>query len=581
MSIDDAILAEQARYIHRTLPTGVIGGFVVVLVAASTFLPVVELAWLVMWVAAHLLVAAFRLAAWQAYRGSAFGLADAKRWLQLAIVGAAISGATWGAGALFLYPPGQVAFQLVYLFAVMMMSAGALFSFGVHVPTFLAFFLASGIPATLGLVAQGTPLHWELAAAITIFMFVVLRFVRAFSASFRRTQELRFENEALVGELTRQRNAAEAANQAKSRFLAAASHDLRQPMHALSLYLGGLSGLALPAAARATLDNVARCADTMDTMFRALLDVSRLDAGAVQPEPQAFALAPLLERLRLEFEPQAHAKGLRLRVAPCSAAVFADPALVERIIRNLLSNAVRYTNRGRILVGCRRRAGSLRLEVLDTGVGIAPEHQRQVFEEFYQASNPERDRAKGIGLGLAIVERLARLMGTSVELASLPGRGSRFLLELPRATLAAPAALARPEAPQAARHGFAGSLVAVIDDEESILRATRELLEQWECRVVTAASGRAAIEQLSMSPRAPDAIVCDYRLRGEESGVAAIEALRAEFNEDIPALLITGDTGPERLRELEASGLRVLHKPVQGPALRDALRRLLGVQAAA
>jgi CheY-like chemotaxis protein len=374
--------------------------------------------------------------------------------------------------------------------------------------------------------------------------------------------------------------AAKSANLAKSRFLAAASHDLRQPMHALSLYLGGLSGLDLSPQAKATLGNASQCAQTMDGMFRALLDISRLDAGAVQPELRAFPLAPLLERIRVEFEPQVRAKGLALRVAPSAAWVRGDSAFLDRVLRNLTANAVRYTHRGRILIGCRRRAGALTIGVYDTGIGIAREEQRLVFEEFYQVGNKERDRSRGMGLGLAIVDRLAKLMQAKITLRSAPGRGSVFAVELPLASRR-DAAL-EPSAPRAAgaRRSFAGSLVAVIDDEEMILNATRSLLEQWDCTVVTAVSGRKAMEQLSTSPRAPDAIVCDYRLRGGENGLAVIDSLRSEFNEDIPALLITGDTGPDRLREIEASGLSVLHKPVTDQVLRDALGRLLGVERA-
>jgi CheY-like chemotaxis protein len=219
----------------------------------------------------------------------------------------------------------------------------------------------------------------------------------------------------------------------------------------------------------------------------------------------------------------------------------------------------------------------LRIAVHDTGPGIAPEEQRLVFEEFYQIGNPERDRSKGMGLGLAIVDRLAKLMQAKMELVSTPGRGSMFAIDLPLAVQARAAPAAPEQRAGAPRRSFAGSLVAVIDDEEMILNATRHLLEQWECTVVTGVSGSKVMEQLSTSTRAPDAIVCDYRLRGNENGLGVIDALRSEFNEDIPALLITGDTGPERLRELEASGMSVLHKPVQEKTLRDALGRLLGV----
>jgi signal transduction histidine kinase/CheY-like chemotaxis protein len=577
MNTRDAIVVEQAQLVHRNLPTAAIGGLFVVLVVVVVFWGVVAQKYLVAWFAGALLLTAYRMGVWRGFRRRQFTLEVSRKWLRHAVIGAGTSGALWGAGALFLFPPGQIAYQLIFLWAVSMMAVAGMFSYSAHYPTYIAFFIPSTVPAVLGMAVQGTLSHAGFAAGMAIYIVVVFRFVVTYHKMFIETQRLRFENLELVGRVTEQMESAKSANLAKSRFLAAASHDLRQPMHALNLYLGGLAGLDLSPSARSMLGNVSQCAQTMDEMFRALLDISRLDAGAVQPEPRDFPIGPMLERIRLEFEPQVRAKGLALRVARSSAWIRSDPAFVERIVRNFIANAVRYTARGKVLIGCRRRAGALRIAVHDTGPGIAPEEQRHVFEEFYQTNNPERDRTKGIGLGLAIVDRLALLMKGPVTLVSQPGRGSMFAVDLP---LAAPEAAAAHPPAGLPRGSIAGSLVIVIDDEEMILDATRSLLEQWECTVVAAVSGRSAMEKLSTSPRAPDAIVCDYRLRGGENGMHVIDALRAEFNGDIPALLITGDTGPEHLREIQASGLSVLHKPVQDKALREALGRLLGVEPA-
>ena len=578
MDTRDAITAEQAKFIHRNYPSGVIGGTVVVLIVAYVFWSVVPQDYLTAWVLAVVALTTARMLIWRAYRARSFTTEVSRAWLRAAAGGAFFSGVLWGLGSLFLIPPDQIPYQLIFLWAVSMMAVAAMFSFSAHVPTYMAYFLPSTLPALAVLLAQGTATHVGFVFGMVVYIVIVVRFVATYNRMFIETQQLRFENLDLVAQLTDQIQVARSANLAKSRFLAAASHDLRQPMHALNLYLGGMSGLELPAPAKTALGNASQCAQTMDGMFRALLDISRLDAGSVQPETRAFPVAPLLDRIRLEHEPDARAKGLELRVAACSAWVRADPVFVDRILRNLTANAVRHTARGRILIGCRRRGEALRIAVHDTGPGIAPEQQRLVFEEFYQVGNPERDRAQGMGLGLAIVDRLAKLMQANVHLASTPGRGSTFSLDLPLAPHL-DLALAEPAARRdGSRRSFAGSLVAVIDDEEMILNATRGLLEQWECKVVTAVSGASALQQLSTSPRAPDAIVCDYRLRGGENGLSVIDSLRSEFNEDIPALLITGDTGPERLREIQASGLSVLHKPVRDEALRDALGRLLGVE---
>ncbi len=372
------------------------------------------------------------------------------------------------------------------------------------------------------------------------------------------------------------RRAAVAANIAKSRFLAAASHDLRQPMHALNLYLGTIVEQQLPDQVRTQFDNARQCARSVDDMFRALLDMSKLDSGTIQPKIDVFPIASILEVINLQFELEAAAKELVLRVAPSSAYLRSDPAMVERILCNLVANAVRYTEHGKILVGCRRKGAMLRVAVYDTGPGIAADQQRAIFDEFFQIDNPERDRTKGLGLGLAIVERLAKLLDAPITLVSRPGCGSMFAVDLPCAS--------HTEQPQPSvqqpltiADDLVGASILVIDDEITILDATRFLLEQWGYSVITATSKREAFDLLAAHKQQPDAIICDYRLRDHENGIDLICALREKFTEDIPALLITGDTAPERIRELETSGLNWLYKPLDVEQLRGALRELFNV----
>ncbi len=380
-------------------------------------------------------------------------------------------------------------------------------------------------------------------------------------------------------ELTAQKEVAESAALAKSRFLAAASHDLRQPMHALNLYLGALAGHDLPVAAQPVLASVRHCAQTMDGMFRTLLDISKLDAHTLRAEPAVFPIAILLDKIQIEFSGPAEEKGLRLRVAPCRAWVDTDPELLNQMLRNLVSNAIRYTKAGKVLVGCRRRAGRLRLEVCDTGIGIAPEEQQPVFEEFYQVGNPERDRSQGLGLGLAIVQRLARLLRTPLSLQSAAGKGTVFAIDLPLAKapkMSLSASLPGLSPPsQSLQSHSQRALIAIIDDEELILDATRMLLEQAGYQVLAASSGAAIIQLLAGCERMPDLIICDHRLRDNETGVEVIQRLRDEFNSDIPALLITGDTAPERIQAILETGIPMLHKPLEDWALKQAVTRLL------
>jgi signal transduction histidine kinase/FixJ family two-component response regulator len=574
MNTGEAVRVEQAKLIHRNIPTAVIGGFIVACVTAGIFSLVTPTGNVVAWLFAALLLSAYRMLTWWKSRRVLDTRVAAQRWLRDAMIGAALSGVLWGTGSFFLSPSDNFSFQILYVWAVVMMSVAAMFSFSAFYPCFLAFLVPWVLPVMIELGMHNTPVHWGVAIGILLFAAVAARFVWTFNQVFLDSLKLRFENVDLVAQLTVQKEAAEAAGLAKSRFLAVASHDLRQPMHALNLYVGSLAGLDLSDRARKLLGNVRQCGEAMDKMFRALLDVSRLDAGIVQPETRAFSMQSMLDRVRMEFEPQARDKGLTLRIVNCSASVHSDPAMVERMLRNLVLNAVLHTVSGKVLVGCRRRKGRLHIKVYDTGPGIPRELHGKVFEEFFQIGNPERDRTKGLGLGLAIVSRLARLLSVNVTLESEPGKGAMFAFELPRVRQDDVPIHMRTDPGMRARNNLEGMMVVVIDDEAPILDAMRELLEMWGCRVVTATSGDEALKKLGSSTRVPDILVCDYRLRGDEDGIGVVGALRAEFNDDIPAVLITGDTGPERIREIQASGLKVLHKPLQENELRSVLSRL-------
>ncbi len=574
MNFDNEVQSEQAALIHHNAPIGIIGGYVVACILASACWNAINPVYLGAWLAAGAMLSIWRLVIWRSFRDLEFSLPVARRWLHLAMLGAALSGCLWGGSVFIFFSTDEFLYQLLYVFAAAMMGTTAMFSFSAHYPTFMAFFMPTNVSSVLGLLAQGSWLHFQIALGAVIFMVVTLYFFANYHRMFLKSLHLRFENTVLVDQLTVQKEAAESANLAKSRFLAAASHDLRQPMHALTLYLDALENHDIQGVARTNLANARQCAQTMDEMFRALLDISRLDAGAVKADIQVFSMEPLLERLRMEFEPQAQAKGLVFKVRSCKRSVLSDPALIERILRNFVANAIRYTERGRILVGCRQQGENLRVAVYDTGLGIASDEQGKIFEEFYQLGNPERDRAKGIGLGLAIVSRLVALLGTSVSVVSRVGEGSMFAVDLLREDGSAQARVVASPQP-AVRIDMKGLFIVVVDDEEPILAATREILEQWQCTVLTATSGATALEQLAASQRAPDALICDYRLRNHETGIDVIESLRAEFNVDIPTIIASGDSAPARMREAEANGLRVLHKPFNEQSLRLALTKVL------
>lgn len=374
--------------------------------------------------------------------------------------------------------------------------------------------------------------------------------------------------------LRRAKEEAERANLAKSKFLAAASHDLRQPVQALFFFVAALERRLQAHPARGVLADLERSLDSLNMLLDSLLDISKLDAGVVAPKETTFSVASLLDRMDSEFAPAARAKGLRLRVVPSTAVIRSDPSLLSRVVQNLVANAVRYTESGRILVGCRLHGESLRIEVWDTGIGIPAERLDDIFEEFYQVGNAERDRSQGLGLGLAIVNRLARLLHHRVSVRSTLGQGSTFAIEVPLGEPSSATTAARRRV--ASQDRGPSRLVMIIDDEATVLRGLRLVLEEWGFEVLAATSEDEAIALLERLHRQPQAIVADYRLRDGRTGTDAIRHIRDLFHAAIPSIIITGDTAPERLREAEASGLSILHKPVQPPQLHILLNETMG-----
>lgn len=368
---------------------------------------------------------------------------------------------------------------------------------------------------------------------------------------------------------------AERANRAKSRFLAAASHDLRQPVQSLFLFHGGLrAGIRDPSSPLdPMLSGAEQSARAMKMILDAMLDVSRIDSGTVKVRPEVLSLGDLLSRMNAEFTAAARAKNLRYRVVGTSLALWTDPALLEQIIRNLIGNALRYTHQGGIVVGCRRRGGMLSIQVVDTGIGIPESAFEEIFEEYVQLANPERDREKGLGLGLSIVRRIAMLLGARITLNSRVGHGSIFAIELP---MSASARMPRPFPPVSANQDARG-LVVLIDDEPLVLAGLKLMLESWGFDVLDAASGGEAMEKLRrLGKPSPTVIVSDYRLRGGHTGTEAINSIRSTFGIVPPAIVITGDTAPERLREATESGYTVVHKPIAPDDFLTAIRKVIG-----
>lgn len=373
----------------------------------------------------------------------------------------------------------------------------------------------------------------------------------------------------------RKTEAVERAAKSRMRFFAAASHDLRQPLQALALFISvleryvGREGANVLSAAKTSLHS-------MEEMFDALLDMSRIDAGILEPHPAVFMINDVLEQLELEFAPQAMQAGLELRVVASSAAVRSDAAMLTRILRNFLSNAVRYSARGRILMGCRPSGNHLRIEVWDTGPGVSEELRDRIFEEFFRGPGTDTGGQPGVGLGLAIVQRVATVLGHRLGIRSHPGRGSMFSVTVPRALDSDVDADERAAGGEASTPDLAGRTVVVIDDDPQVLTGLRLLLEGWGCRSVVAPDAETAVRELGEQALRPDVILADLRLGGDTCGVAAINRIREAAQDEVPALLLTGDTDAGALQELTPGQFPRLTKPIAPARLAVVLAEALG-----
>ena len=491
------------------------------------------------------------------------------RWAwQLTLV-ALLDGFIWGAAYMIFFIPDSVAEQVLLLSMLISIVIGSIFVTSFWPSILIAFAIPAVSLAAIPYLQQGTTASYIMAGALMFLLVILYQILQAAHHLSREAIKLRFENSDLVECLREQKQVADDANLAKSKFLAAASHDLRQPIHAQGLFLEVLSRTEQTPHQQELVASARAASEASGELLNALLDFSRIEAGVIEPQLQPFRLQPLLNKIENELAPQADTKNIVYRSRETQVVVHTDPMLLELILRNLVSNAIRYTDRGGVLVACRQHGSRAVLEIWDTGIGIAPEHQQEVFREFHQLGNPERNRNKGLGLGLAIADGLARTLGHDLTLSSTPQRGSVFRLTLDIDNTIPVAQIDMTQS----KTRLLNARLLVIDDDEIVRAGMLHLLRDWGCECDAAESIEEAIALARLNR--PDVVISDYRLREQRTGVEAIAALRALLGEALPALLITGDTAPQRLREAQASGIPLLHKPVSPGKL---YRRLVELQ---
>lgn len=503
------------------------------------------------------------------------GAQHARRWAWMFAATSLVSGILWGSAGILFFDADKPLSVLFVCWALAGMATAAVPTLSNFIPAYIGFAAPALLPYAVHCFFIGGEVYTVLGVLTFYFLAANILYARTSNRSIGESIRLRFENFALLEQLSREKERAEMANNAKTKFLAAASHDLRQPTHAMGLFLGALDRMLRrdkgPSTTANLLSTVGRMQITLKglgNLLNSLLDTSRLEAGAIRIERGSIRLRELIDSLQNEFSEAARNKGIELRCHPTALAVESDPVLLRRIIANLVANAVKYTARGRIVVGCRRRGSQVEIQVHDTGIGIAPEHHESIFEEFVQLDNSARDREQGLGLGLSIVRRGAHLLGHGISMRSRPGHGSTFSLSAPRSTPAA----REPVAAISSNDKERGGTIIVIDDDTSAREAIEDLLRAHGYDVIATASIQQMRARLTEKRVDAAMIVADYRLGDGVTGVEAIAAIRPHLTKEVPAIIVTGDTSPDRIREAQASGYPLLHKPLDADQLLAAIR---------
>lgn len=539
------------------------------LIAHVTLLP---------WIGLMFLVLLFRVGTYVYYQKS-FNKQTVELFARLFVIGSGLTGVLWGFCGLLMMPDDNLATRFAIIAILIGMGAGAVTTHHVYKPAFTVFFLPALLPVTFKLMSQPELLFKMLGVMVLVYISFMYYYASILNRSHKELLRLRFENVDLVDQLKEQKEDAEKANIAKSRFLAAASHDLRQPLHSLTLFTSVLNDSPQSDENRIIVNRIDASVKSLEDLFNALLDISRLDAGVLNITKQSISLQPLLDHLYNDFNPQAKKRKLKLNIPDCDYIVNSDPTLLEQILRNYMTNAIRYTERGEVGIRCTKQNGQICISVYDSGIGIPESEQNNIFDEYHQLKNPERDRSKGLGLGLAIVKRTASLLGHQIDMQSTPGEGSVFSITLQPGD-ANQLTKPEPAAINFATHPNYALKFILIDDEECARSAMQSRLQMWGCQVVSAADQDEALHLLHNDNHDIDGIIVDYRLRDNRTGIEAIHAIQASVEHEAPALIITGDIGADKLREVSDSGFQLLHKPVATIKLHTFVRQVHNMQEA-
>ncbi len=577
--MQERILIEQMYLLQKQLPTIIGASCLTTILVAAGLQNYFSAVFLIFWVSVVCVVAAIRLLHayhWRKIRLDSGNVQSSV--LQFACF-SGVSGILWGvfgSVSVSLNIP-LLSVMTTMILTGMVASATATLS---HLRiAYLAFIIPMLLPTAVALLLFSEPSFYWIALLMVFYLLVSFMFSQDIRATIIESITLRIANNELVESLQEEKAVAVSsmkiatnANFAKSHFLAAASHDLRQPLCALRLYTATLKILDNNDKQAEIASNIDTSVVALEELFDSLLDISKLDAGTLEVEKQSFSLNAIIDRIVVDFSAMAEEKGIAFHTKTDPYVIHSDPQLLERLLRNLVSNAVRYTDQGSVEVRTVALGDSVCVEVRDTGCGISEADQAQIFDEFVQLNNPARDRSKGIGLGLSIVQRLSELMEIPVKVESTLNEGSVFSIGVP---LGNELHSIRFKSESTHQDRYLGDLfVLVVDDEIAIQNAMSSLLRKWSCQVLIAGSADEAFEALVDFDMPPDVAIVDLRLRSGESGLQVINSIQDAFDDPVPSLILTGDIAAERLLEVQASEIPIMHKPCDVDALYEFLHNI-------
>ena len=585
LALAQASIPDIVQSTFDYLPTAMAGYAAGVGVVSALFWAIAPTELMLAWAGAFVVMVILRVALLRSFRrASPVTAADWRWWLRRSNMGTLVAATFWGAtGWVFYRYSGGIQqtglIIIIYTFCVV-----AIPVLSIQPGMCAAFAGLCLLPLLMRMLMVGDVYHYQLAGELVLIITLTTLVANTYRQALQRAIELKLKADGLAAQLRVEtagaqsaRHEAEVANRAKTQFFTAASHDLRQPLHAMGLFAEALRQRVAqrddqPEVAQ-LVNSINESVDALEELFSELLDITRIDSGGVEVHPQHFLIGDIFRKLRLHFEPSAFEKGLALRLRGGTQAVRADPLLVERILRNLVSNAIRYTNDGSVLVSCRARGEAMLLQVWDTGVGIREQERVHIFEEFYQVPNTvavTAEQRKGLGLGLAIVKRLAALMKAPLTVRSRPGHGTVFTLELPRGRMPQISAEAIPALGRTALT-LAGRLVVIVEDESAVRSGLEVLLRGWGADIVafdSVAATAAWTASVAAAGLKPDLLIVDYRLEEGKTGVDAIKVLRTRFGAGLPAILVTGSTMSNHDHEAHLHDFHLLIKPVLANKLR-------------